>query len=215
MYEKKIKTNVLAFGKKNSIKSTKYKIFEVKPFLQFYRNHFQLNIFLAKKIFNQNNIIHFHYPNIMGLLVCFFKKKKLIIHWHSDIINQKYINLLFHPIEKNLIKRASKIVFTSKIYSKRFKYYKQYKKKITVINCGSHDLSKEFDRRKELKKKFLKIKKKYEKFNIIYSIGRLVKYKGYKYLIKSSNYLDKNTKIIIAGNGKEYSICKNLLISKI
>ena len=76
----------------------------------------------------------------MGLLVCFFfKKKKLIIHWHSDIINQKYINLLFHPIEKNLIKRASKIVFTSKIYSKDL-YYKQFNKKITVINCGSHDL---------------------------------------------------------------------------
>ena len=135
----------MAFGKKNSIKSTKYKIFEVKPFFTILSQPFSIKyFFLAKKIFNQNNIIHFHYPNIMGLLVCFFflKKKKLIIHWHSDIINQKYINLLFHPIEKNLIKRASKIVFTSKIYSKRFKYYKQYKKKITVINCGSHDLSK-------------------------------------------------------------------------
>ena len=64
---------------------------------------------------------------------------------------------------------------------------------------------------KRIKKKFLKIKKKYEKFNIIYSIGRLVKYKGYKYLIKSSNYLDKNTKIIIAGNGKEYSNLQKLI----
>ena len=214
LHEKKIKTTVLAFGKKNSIKSTNYKIFEVKPFFTILSQPFSIKyFFLAKKIFNQNDIIHFHYPNIMGLLVCFFflKKKKLIIHWHSDIINQKYINLLFYPIEKNLIKRASKIIFTSKIYSKRFKYYKQYKKKIKVINCGSHDLSKEFDRRKELKKKFLKIKKKYENFNIIYSIGRLVKYKGYKYLIKSSTHLDKNTKIIIAGDGKEYSDLQKLI----
>ncbi len=214
LYEKKIKTNVLAFGKKNTIKTKNYKIFEVKPFFTILSQPFSIKyFFLAKKIFNQNDIIHFHYPNIMGLLVCFFflKKKKLIIHWHSDIVNQKYINLLFYLIEKNLIKRASKIVFTSKIYSKRFKYYKQCKKKITVINCGSHDLSKEFDRRKELKKKFLKIKKKYEKFNIIYSIGRLVKYKGYKYLIKSSKNLDKNTKIIIAGDGKEYGDLQKLI----
>ena len=73
---KKIKTTVLAFGKKNSIKSTKYKIFEVKPFFTILSQPFSIKyFFLAKKIFNQNNIIHFHYPNIMGLLFVFFKKK--------------------------------------------------------------------------------------------------------------------------------------------
>ena len=45
LYEKKIKTTVLAFGKKNSIKSTKYKIFEVKPFFTILSQPFSIKYF--------------------------------------------------------------------------------------------------------------------------------------------------------------------------
>ena len=56
------------------------------------------------------------------------------------------------------------------------------------------------------------MKKEHKNFNIIYSIGRLVKYKGFKYLIKASKYLDANTKIIIAGDGKEFENLKEIIV---
>ena len=40
----------------------------------------------------------------------------------------------------------------------------------------------------------------------------MVKYKGFKYLIKASKYLDANTKIIIAGDGKEFENLKEIIV---
>lgn len=215
LFKKKATVQVLAFGKKTRVSSNKYKIFEFKPFINLLSQPISLRYILsARKIIQNNDIIHFHYPNVIGLIVCFLfaTNKILYVHWHSDIVKQRYLNFLFFFIEKKILNNSKKIIFTSKIYANRFKYYNLYKNKIVTINCGTHDLSKDFSRNKHAKKIYLKLKKEHKNFNIIYSIGRLVKYKGFKYLIKASKYLDANTKIIIAGDGKEFENLKEIIV---
>ena len=214
LYKKKINIEVLAFGKKTNVVLNKYKIFKVKPLFTILSQPISFNFFLiARKLIKRNQIIHFHYPNIIGLLICFLfcTNQKLIIHWHSDVISQKYLNKFFYLIEKSLFKRAVKIVFTSNVYARNFKYFNTYKKKISIISCGSKDLNKEFNSKKSYKKKFKILQKKFKNYKLIYSVGRLVHYKGFRYLIKSAKYLDDKTKIIIAGEGYLYKKLKKII----
>ena len=210
--KKKINVSVLTFGFKTEIKLKKYKIFSVKPLFIFFSQPISLlYFFIAKKVIQQSDIIHFHYPNIMALFVCFLfsRQKKLIIHWHSNIVRQKYLNFLFKPIEKILLNRSDKIILTSINYSKNFEFYNLYKKKISIINCSSPDLSKEFNKSLKIKKEFRKLKNQNLNCKIIYSMGRLVEYKGFKYLIRASKLLDDNVKIVIAGSGVQLNNLKN------
>ena len=212
--KKKESVQVLAFGKKTGIRLNKYKIYEFKPFINLMSQPISLRfIFSAKKIIQNNDIIHFHYPNVIGLITCFLfaTNKILYVHWHSDIVKQRYLNFFFLFVEKKILNNAKRIIFTSKIYANQFKYYNLYKHKIVTINCGTHDLSKDFNRDKVIKKKYLKLQNKYKKFNVIYSIGRLVKYKGFKYLIEASKDLDQNTRVIIAGDGKEFKSLSKII----
>ncbi len=215
LYLKKCEVEVLAFGRKNCVKKKKYKVYEFKPFLKLFSQPLSIRyLIFARKLIRKNDIIHFHYPNIVGLLACylFCTNQILYVHWHSDILKQKYINYFFSFFEKKLLQNSKKIIFTSKNYAKEFKYYDLFRKKIKIINCGTDDLSLQFEKNKEAKKFFFKIKKNYKSFKIIYSIGRLVPYKGFKYLINSAKYLNDNFKIIIAGQGKDYNKLKNIII---
>src|SRR5690606_11020258 len=45
------------------------------------------------------------------------------------------------------------------------------------------------------------IKSEYLNKKIIFSLGRLVEYKGYEYLIKSAKFLDDSYQILIGGKG--------------
>lgn len=214
LYNRKIKVEVLAFGKKNCISRRKYNIHEFKPILKLFSQPLSISyIIQGRRLINKNEIIHYHYPNIIGLILCFLfvGNKNLYFHWHSDILNQRYLNLFFSLIEKNLLKRSKKIIFTSLHYAKKFKYYNSFKKKIQIINCGTDDLNFEFKKSVEAKKNYFRIKKKFKSNKIIYSIGRLVPYKGFKYLILSSKSLKNNQKILIAGIGKDYDYLKQLI----
>ena len=98
LFKKKATVQVLAFGKKTRVSSNKYKIFEFKPFINLLSQPISLRYILsARKIIQNNDIIHFHYPNVIGLIVCFLfaTNKILYVHWHSDIVKQRYLNFYF------------------------------------------------------------------------------------------------------------------------
>ena len=64
----------------------------------------------------QPDIIHLHLPNPYAAYTVSTlkdKKTKLIVHWHSDIINQKLIYPLFSFLEKRILTLADCIFVTS------------------------------------------------------------------------------------------------------
>lgn len=147
--------------------------------------------------------IIFHYPNPFFariLLQYIPKETKLILYWHLDIFRQKILGKFFHFQNIALLKRADKIVATSPNYIEGSKYLSRFKSKCVVIpNCIDEKRLEKTPKAIELSEK---IKKENEGKTICLSVGRLVPYKGYEYLIKSAQKLDDNYVFFIIGDGE-------------
>ncbi len=170
---------------------------------------FSLSYFcIFKKIRRSYDIIHLHHPNPLGVicLLLFRYKARLIIHWHSDILNKGLFYKVFAPMEKALLKKADKIVTTSPVYITGSPVIRQFSFKSTFIPCAINEASLKAD---EVLVNEIKIKYKNKK--IIFSLGRHVSYKGFHYLIKAAAYLKDEAVILIGGTGPLYNFHKNLV----
>ena len=71
-----------------------------------------------RKILKQFNpdIVTLHLPNPLAclyVLLLWNKKRKLILHWHSDIVVYKILYRLIRPLEKRILNIAGTIIVTS------------------------------------------------------------------------------------------------------
>ena len=165
------------------------------------------------KSFKPDYII-FHYPNPFFariLLRHIPKETKLILYWHLDIIRQKILGKIFHFQNMALLKRADRIIATSPNYIEGSRYLSKFKSKCTIIpNCIDEKRLVQTSKAKELAEK---IKMENPGKTICLSVGRLVPYKGFNYLIKSAQKLDLNYVFYIIGDGERRKSllrqCKN------
>ena len=171
--------------------------------------------FLLKKYIKSfsPNIIHLHLPNPLAciyLLLLLPKDTKLVLHWHSDIVAQKFIYKMFAPIEQRILLRANKVLVTSLQYLEYSAPLAKYKDKSVVIpniislkkmNLVSSKITAE------------KIKDCYGNKDIIFFMGRHVPYKGIEYLIEAEKYIHSDCVILIAGSGPITSDLKKIAVS--
>lgn len=155
------------------------------------------------KSFKPDYII-FHYPNPFFasiLLRNIPKGTKLIIYWHLDITRQKILGKIFHLQNLALLKRADKIIATSPNYIEGSKYLSKFRFKCQIIpNCIDENRLAKTPKAVELAEK---IKQDNKGKTICLSVGRLVPYKGYSYLIKSAKKLDESFVFYIIGDGEK------------
>lgn len=149
-----------------------------------------------RKVCNNYDIIHVHHPDPMAALALFLSgyKGEVILHWHSDIFKQKRLLKLYKPLQNWLIKRASQIVGTTPVYVKESPHLQEAQDKTTYIPIG-------IDKLKPSEEEALKIRSKYPNKKIVFSVGRLVEYKGYTHLIDAARYLSDEYVVLIAGSG--------------
>ena len=150
------------------------------------------------------DFVVFHYPNPFFARILLHhipKETKLILYWHLDIIRQKILGKIFHFQNMALLKRADKVIATSPNYIEGSRYLSKFKSKCTIIpNCIDEKRLMQTSRAKELAEK---IKKENMGKTICLSVGRLVPYKGFNYLIKSAKKLDENYVFYIIGDGAQ------------
>ena len=161
-------------------------------------------IFKLRKIIANYDIIHIHLPDPTANLALFLanhKGKKVIIHWHSDIVRQKFLLKLYAPLQKWLLNRADFIIATTQKYADFSPTLKPFTHKIVAIPIGIDSLLDSANQRDLRESIELRRAKK-----TIFALGRLVKYKGFEFLVESMRYLP-DFKLFIAGNGVE---CANL-----
>lgn len=149
------------------------------------------------------DIVIFHYPNpyeAFFLTKYFNRNFKFILYWHLDIVKQKYIKMLFERQTKKLLERADRIIATSPNYIEGSPYLTQYRDSCEVIsNCISEKRIVITD---EIIKKAEIIRKNCGDRVICFGVGRHIPYKGFKYLVEASKYLDDNYVILIGGAGE-------------
>lgn len=193
----------ICYGKQDKVFSKNYREFLTNFSISSQPISFSLIKFLKYKV-NNYDLILFHYPNPMValFLIIFCKKNEIIIFWHSDIVRKKGILLhISMLIEKFLIRKSKKIIFTSDEYLKSSNSYVYVKDKAVIIPLGIKELP---------------INRDIPKFNndkikLIF-IGRLVEYKGLINFLKIITPFD-NIQLNIVGNGplaKNISKFKNL-----
>lgn len=153
-------------------------------------------IYRLRKIRKEYDIIHIHHPDPMACLALFLSgyKGPVVLHWHSDILKQKMLLKLYDPLQKWLLRRAEVIVGTTPVYVRESPFLEEIQYKVTSIPIG-------VDKMKPIPERVEQVKEKYAGKKIIFSLGRLVEYKGYEYLIRAARQLTDDYVILIGGKG--------------
>jgi rhamnosyl/mannosyltransferase len=159
------------------------------------------------KISNKYDIIHVHHPDPMSFLSLFFvrPKAKIIIHWHSDIIRQKFTYFFYQILEKWMLRRADLILCTTPKYYDGNRILKPFLNKINYLPIGFK--KENVDMNENLINSIQNSKKNR---NQVLFIGRLVYYKGLEYLIRSISLIKSFSYLCIIGEGEYHESLKKL-----
>ena len=152
-----------------------------------------------KQICKRYDIIHIHHPDPMAALALYTSgfKGKVVLHWHCDIIRQNKLLKFYRPLQSWLIRRADIIVATSPVYMEQSEALQKVQEKCRCIPIGVYESNSDSILT-------AKIRKQYEGKHIVFSLGRLVLYKGYEYLIEAATNLPDDYVILIGGIGPQY-----------
>ena len=137
-----VKNTVLSLSNSPSklpITMSGYELFTAKRDFEFSSNAFSLqSIQLFKKLSAKADLIHYHFPwpfaDLVHLIVS--PNKPTIITYHSDIVRQKFLLMLYKPLMCHFIKSIDHIVATSPNYLKTSDVLPAFCNKVSVIPIG-------------------------------------------------------------------------------
>lgn len=149
-----------------------------------------------RKLCGSYDIIHVHHPDPMACLALFLSgyKGKVILHWHSDIQKQRLLLRLYRPLQAWLLRRADRIVGTTPAYLAASSYLKSWQQKCCCLPIGVEPVCPQVE-------EVERIRNRYPGKKIVFSLGRLVAYKGYRFLVEAARYLGDDYVVLIGGAG--------------
>ena len=161
------------------------------------------------QICNRYDIIHVHHPDPMAALAIYASgfKGLVVLHWHCDIIRQNKLLKFYRSLQNWLIRRADAIVGTSPVYLQQSDALAQVQQKCRCIPIGVYETTPNPALTQRLKER-------YAGKHIIFSLGRLVLYKGYEYLIEAATYLPDDYVVLIGGTGYQQNHLQELIVSR-
>jgi rhamnosyl/mannosyltransferase len=154
---------------------------------------------LFRKMAKKADVIEIHVPfplADLALLLSGFKGR-VVIAWHSDIVKQKKLMLLYKPLMMKLLRRADCIITATKGHIDGSDYLPEFREKCRVIPYGITPEDYLSVKRKPVLTEKLKDKNAVK----VFFTGRLVYYKGVDVLLKAFTRV-KNCELFIAGTGE-------------
>lgn len=144
-----------------------------------------------REVRNNYDIIYVNLPHPFFNLVLdmFPTKAKIVLMWHSDIIKQKKLLKLYSPFLKKMIAKSTIVSAPTNIHLEQSDFTKYFS------NTAISPLVTNYETEKHTYKLTDNGKK------VIFSCGRLVSYKGFKYLIDAAKLIDESAVIHIGGAG--------------
>ena len=137
-----VKTDVLSLTRERvprTIEIDGYLVHRARLDMEIASTGFSMSAFwrfaqLAKKA----DVIHYHFPWPFMDVVHFatMVKKPTVVTYHSDIIRQKNLYKIYHPLQRKFLGDMNRIVATSPIYLATSDVLANYKHKVSVIPIG-------------------------------------------------------------------------------
>ena len=158
---------------------------------------------------NEYDIIHIHHPDPMACLALRLSgfRGEVVLHWHSDIVSQRFFLHLYGPLQRWLIRRSRCVVGTTPVYVENSPFLQGAKDKLECIPIGCHPVTCRREQAEEFRRRFAAP-------HLVFSLGRLVPYKGFEYLISAMEFLDGNYHLLLGGDGRLRAEMEKLIEEK-
>ena len=149
-----------------------------------------------RRICRQYDIIHVHHPDPMAALALLLSgyRGRVILHWHSDIQKQRLLLTIYRPLQSWLLRRAERIVGTTPVYLAGSPFLQRFQRKTCCLPIGTDPIRPDPSAVEALRARYAGRK-------IVFSLGRLVAYKGYFSLVEAAGYLSDEYVVLIGGAG--------------
>jgi glycosyltransferase involved in cell wall biosynthesis len=142
------------------------------------------------------DIVHLHLPNPMAVLAYLASghRGRLVVTYHSDTVRQKVLGALFEPLLHMALRQSSAIIATSPDYYATSTVLARHLDRCHVIPYGiGLEQFEQCDRAA-----VTKLRRQYGD-RLVISVGRLVYYKGFEFLIRAMSQV--NGKLLVVGDG--------------
>jgi rhamnosyl/mannosyltransferase len=147
------------------------------------------------------DVIHLHFPHPMGVMSYLASVRPrahaVVVSYHSDIVKQQRLLKAYTPFMNRVLDRADAIVAATPNYIESSDVLRCYREKCVVIPYGL-DLS-EFERTSAVESRAAEIRARYGGGPLVLSVGRLVYYKGFEYVIRAMRDVEAN--LLLVGEG--------------
>jgi len=142
------------------------------------------------------DLVHIHLPNPTAVLAYLASGHRggVVITYHSDTVRQKVMGRLFEPLLQAILRRSSAIIATSPNYLETSTALQPHRDRCHVIPYGI-DVA-QFQQRDPAAVD--RIRRQYGD-RLIISVGRLVYYKGFEYVIRAMTQV--RGKLLLIGDG--------------
>ncbi|HSI56664.1 MAG TPA: glycosyltransferase [Ideonella sp.] len=143
-------------------------------------------------------LIHVHMPNPAAAMALWLARPRgrVVVHWHSDVVRQQRALKLYESLQCWLLHRADLIVATSQPYAQASKALAPWQKKVAVVPLGIGDNARRVDARR-----VAQLRAAYPDKKMVFSLGRMVAYKGFDVLIDAAALLPDDTVVVVGGGG--------------
>ncbi len=156
---------------------------------------------LVRKLFSlKAKLLHFHFPWPFGDVAYLLagRSRPLVVTYHSDVVRQRFLGVLYRPLMKRLLDRADRIVATSQNYVESSPILAKYREKVEVIPLGVSESGYVLPSAKQ----FAATEHRFGKDFMLF-VGVLRYYKGLEFLIRAA--VGQSFKVVIAGKGPEFA----------
>lgn len=152
-------------------------------------------LFCAMRQLYSAQTVHLHMPNPLAALAVYLVRRRyrLLLYWHSDIITHKRAYLLYRWLERAVLRRAYRILITSREYAQASAPLQPHLDKLVEVRLGGIDLP--------VAPIHAAAKNQTPMPRQLLACGRLVPYKGFETVLDALARLPTDYRLAICGDG--------------
>jgi len=156
---------------------------------------------LLRQLAPRYDVILVHMPNPMAALAMLLVRPRAAVglYWHSDVIRQKKLLALYRPLEKWLARRADLIIAPTDVHVEESDLAGLFAGKSLVAPfCVDETFP---SPEKADPKLAADIRERFGGRKLVFSLGRLIYYKGFETLVEAAALLPDGYAVAIGGAG--------------